>query len=78
MLDEWRLDEWLGLFTDDGRYMVPSTDVPGGDPKETLGIINDDMARLRGRVERLKTVMLIANFPGRAPVASSPMCGSRK
>ena len=19
MLDEWRLDEWLGLFTDDGR-----------------------------------------------------------
>src|SRR4030095_12473250 len=49
MLDEWRLDEWLGLFTDDGRYVVPSTDVPGGDPKETLGIINDDMARLRGR-----------------------------
>jgi Small subunit of phenylpropionate dioxygenase len=23
MLDEWRLDEWLGLFTDDGRYSGP-------------------------------------------------------
>ena len=63
MLDEWRLDEWLGLFTDDGRYVVPSTDVPGGDPKETLGIINDDMARLRGRVERLKSRHAHREFP---------------
>jgi len=63
MLDEWRLDEWLTLFTDDGRYMVPSTDLPGGDPKETLGIINDDMARLRGRVERLKSRHAHREFP---------------
>jgi p-cumate 2,3-dioxygenase subunit beta len=63
MLDEWRLDDWLALFTDDARYMVPSTDIPGGDPKETLGIINDDMARLRGRVERLKSRHAHREFP---------------
>jgi len=63
LLDEWRLDEWLTLFTDDARYVVPSTDKPGGDPKETLGIINDDMARLRGRVERLKSRHAHREFP---------------
>jgi 3-phenylpropionate/cinnamic acid dioxygenase small subunit len=38
LLDEWRLDEWLSLFTEDARYMVPSTELPAGDPKETLAI----------------------------------------
>jgi p-cumate 2,3-dioxygenase subunit beta len=63
LLDEWRLDDWLTLFTEDARYMVPSTDMPGADPKETLGIINDDMARLRGRVERLKSRHAHREFP---------------
>ena len=27
MLDEWRLDDWLALFTEDARYMVPATDM---------------------------------------------------
>ncbi|HEX9788650.1 MAG TPA: aromatic-ring-hydroxylating dioxygenase subunit beta [Candidatus Binatia bacterium] len=63
MLDEWLLDDWLALFTEDARYMVPSTDLPGADPKETLGIINDDMARLRGRVERLKSRHAHREFP---------------
>jgi p-cumate 2,3-dioxygenase beta subunit len=63
MLDEWRLDDWLTLFTDDARYMVPATDMPNADPKETLAIINDDMARLRGRVERLKSRHAHREFP---------------
>jgi p-cumate 2,3-dioxygenase beta subunit len=63
LLDEWRLDEWLTLFTDEARYVVPSTDKPKGDPKETLGLINDDMARLRGRVERLKSRHAHREFP---------------
>ena len=63
LLDEWRLDEWLELFTDGARYVVPSTDKPNGDPQETLGIINDDMARLRGRVERLKSRHAHREFP---------------
>jgi p-cumate 2,3-dioxygenase beta subunit len=63
LLDEWRLDEWLNLFTDDARYVVPATDIPASDPKETLAIINDDMARLRGRVERLKSRHAHREFP---------------
>ena len=55
LLDAWRLDEWLALFTDDGRYLVPTTDLPDGDPRKDLVFIDDDMVRLRARVERLKS-----------------------
>jgi p-cumate 2,3-dioxygenase subunit beta len=55
LLDRWRLDEWLALFTSDGRYFVPTTDLPDGDPKKDLVFIDDDMVRLRARVERLKS-----------------------
>jgi p-cumate 2,3-dioxygenase beta subunit len=63
LLDEWRLDDWLALFTEDARYLVPATDRRTADPKETLAIINDDMARLRGRVERLKSRHAHREFP---------------
>src|SRR5919202_414846 len=53
LLDEWRLDEWLALFTDDALYVIPATDIPGGDPRTDLMILDDDLPRLRGRVERL-------------------------
>jgi len=55
LLDAWRLDEWLALFTADGRYVVPTTDLPDGDPQKDLVFIDDDMVRLRARVERLKS-----------------------
>ena len=55
LLDTWRLDEWLALFTADGRYVVPTTDLPDGDPQKDLVFIDDDMVRLRARVERLKS-----------------------
>jgi len=54
LLDEWRLDEWLALLTSDARYEVPSNDRPDADPASTLFTIADDMARIRGRVTRLK------------------------
>jgi p-cumate 2,3-dioxygenase subunit beta len=53
LLDEWRLDEWLELLTEDATYEVPSTDTPDGDPKTTLSIIADDIARIRSRVKQL-------------------------
>jgi p-cumate 2,3-dioxygenase beta subunit len=28
LLDEWRLDEWLELLTEDATYEIPPTDVP--------------------------------------------------
>src|SRR5262245_2008203 len=55
LLDAWRLDEWLALFTADGRYLVPTTDLQDGDPRNDLVFIDDDIVRLRARVERLKS-----------------------
>jgi p-cumate 2,3-dioxygenase beta subunit len=55
ILDEWRLDDWLALFTNDARYVVPSTDRPDGDPAHDLTLIDDDYLRLTWRVNRLKS-----------------------
>jgi p-cumate 2,3-dioxygenase beta subunit len=53
LLDEWRLDEWLELLTEDATYEVPSTDTPDGDPQNTLFLIADDKTRIRSRVAQL-------------------------
>jgi p-cumate 2,3-dioxygenase subunit beta len=53
LLDEWKLDVWLALFTGDATYSVPSTDAPDADPSDTLFLIADDAASLRSRVEQL-------------------------
>jgi p-cumate 2,3-dioxygenase subunit beta len=53
LLDEWRLQEWLELLTEDVTYSVPATDVPEGDAKSTLFIIADDALRVRSRVRQL-------------------------
>jgi 3-phenylpropionate/cinnamic acid dioxygenase small subunit len=53
LLDEWRLEEWLEILTDDAIYQVPSTDAPEGDARNTLYIIADDALRIRSRVKQL-------------------------
>jgi p-cumate 2,3-dioxygenase subunit beta len=63
LLDAWRLDEWLGLFADDGRYEIPATDCPDGDPAKNLFIVADSMPVLRGRVQRLKSVAAYSESP---------------
>ena len=63
LLDEWRLDDWFALFTVDGRYTVPATDLPLGDPTSSLVLIEDDIDRIRGRVERLKSRRAHREFP---------------
>ena len=63
LLDAWRLDDWLALFTEDCRYVVPATDLPDGDPSVTLGLIDDDLTRLRGRVARLNSARAYREFP---------------
>ncbi|WP_206916137.1 aromatic-ring-hydroxylating dioxygenase subunit beta [Alicyclobacillus suci] len=55
LLDEWRLNEWLELLTDDATYSVPPNDVPNGEPRNTLFIAADDIHRIRARVKRLKS-----------------------
>lgn len=63
LLDEWRLDEWLALLTDDATYRVPSNDAPDADPANALFLIADDIHRIRGRVARLKDPHAHAEFP---------------
>ena len=53
LLDEWRLEEWLEMLTDDAIYQVPSTDAPEGDERNTLYLIADDALRIRSRVKQL-------------------------
>jgi p-cumate 2,3-dioxygenase subunit beta len=62
-LDNWRLDDWLALFTEDARYVVPTTDLPGGDPKQDVVFIDDDFTRLQGRVNRLKSRHAHREYP---------------
>jgi len=63
LLDEWRLEEWLGLLTDDASYYVPPNDHPEGDPKNTLFILADDIVRIRERVKRLMSPECHAEYP---------------
>ena len=54
LLDDWKLEEWLALFTDDARYLVPATDLPKDAPPEgNLFYIADDYFRIGERVKRL-------------------------
>ena len=53
LLDEWKLEEWLALFTDDATYVVPGTDDPNADPSRSLVLIDDDRTKLGWRVKRL-------------------------
>jgi p-cumate 2,3-dioxygenase subunit beta len=63
LLDEWRLKEWMDLFTEDARYWVPATDLPDGRRGEALGLIDDDINRLRARVDRLLSRHAHREFP---------------
>jgi len=64
ILDEWRLKEWLTLFTQDATYNVPATDVPANaSPDGTLFYVADDRFRLEQRVERLLKRTAHAEFP---------------
>ncbi|HUA34356.1 MAG TPA: aromatic-ring-hydroxylating dioxygenase subunit beta [Candidatus Binataceae bacterium] len=53
LLDDWRLEDWLELLTEDIVYEIPPTDVPEGDSRNTLFIVADDAVRVRSRVKQL-------------------------
>jgi p-cumate 2,3-dioxygenase beta subunit len=63
LLDNWRLDEWLSLLTEDAAYYVPPNDRPDADHRFTLFTIADDIVRLRERVIRLKDPNCHAEYP---------------
>ena len=63
LLDNWKLDDWVALFTDDGEYLIPPTDVPDGDPARDLFLVYDDRHRLGERAKRLAKKSAHAEFP---------------
>ena len=64
LLDDWNLDEWLDLFTEDAQYLVPTPNIPAdASPRDTLFYIADDKARLAARVLRLSRHSAHAEFP---------------
>lgn len=63
LLDEWRLQEWEELLTDDATYRVPSNDCPDSDPRTSLFIIADDRERIHQRVLRVLSPNCHAEYP---------------
>jgi p-cumate 2,3-dioxygenase beta subunit len=63
LLDTWALDDWLQLFSADAKYEVPCNDAPDGDPARDLLLIDDNVARLRARVERLNSRRAHREYP---------------
>jgi p-cumate 2,3-dioxygenase beta subunit len=63
LLDDWKLDEWQALLTDDAAYYVPPNDQLEGNHRSTLFIIADDRERIRQRIIRINDPNCHAEFP---------------
>lgn len=61
LIDEWLLEDWLRLFTEDGIYWLPID--PDREPDENTSLIYDISIRRAERVFRL----LETPFPSQAP-----------
>lgn len=62
LMDEYRYDEWLALWTDDALYWVP-TGRDDIDPEREISLIYDDRVRLQTRISRLKSGFAHAQEP---------------
>jgi p-cumate 2,3-dioxygenase subunit beta len=63
LLDEWRMDDWLELWSQDAEYVVPTNDNPDADPDRDLMYINHDFRLLKGLVVRLNSVHAHREYP---------------
>lgn len=64
LLDAWQLDDWLALFADGARYLIPPAGADeDADPARTLFYVADDYHRLCQRVKRLGKRTAHAEFP---------------
>src|SRR6058998_413715 len=62
LLDRGRLDEWLGLYTDDATYWIP-LEANQGDPLTTSSIVYDDRRLLEIRVRQFQHPRAHARVP---------------
>jgi p-cumate 2,3-dioxygenase subunit beta len=66
LLDDWRLDDWLTLYTADCRYEIGPTGKPDArelSPDTSLFLVADNRFRLEQRVIRLKKPTAHAEYP---------------
>ena len=63
LLDAGRLDEWLALFAEDGRYWVPLLGAAQADPHSHNSIAYEDCLLLRLRIDRLKNPRAHSQHP---------------
>ena len=66
LLDQWKLDEWLALWTPECQYIVGPTgksDALSLSPETTLFLVADDRFRLEQRVIRMKKSTAHAEYP---------------
>ena len=63
LLDEWRLDEWLGLFLPEGTYEIPTPDAGDHSPATAQYFVADDAELLGVLVTRLKSKNAHAENP---------------
>jgi 3-phenylpropionate/cinnamic acid dioxygenase small subunit len=62
LIDEQRFDEWLDLFTPDGRYWMP-LEYGQTDRVSHNSLFDDDLLLLKIRVERLKGAKTYSQKP---------------
>ena len=53
LLDNWQLEEWAALFTEDAIYHAPALDDPTRDRANSVFLINDDLPRIKSRARQL-------------------------
>jgi p-cumate 2,3-dioxygenase beta subunit len=63
LLDNWKLNEWADLFTEDGEYLIPPIDAPDSETGTNLFLVYDDRLRLAERARRLLKKQAHAEFP---------------
>jgi p-cumate 2,3-dioxygenase beta subunit len=63
LLDDWKLNEWQALLTDDAAYYVPPNDQPDSDHRSTLFLVADDRERIRQRIIRINDPNCHAEYP---------------
>ncbi len=63
LIDEQRFDEWLALFTDDGRYWVPLGGAAQAEGEVHNALADEDRLLLSLRIERLKNPKAHSQHP---------------
>lgn len=63
LLDEWRLEDWLDLFTPGCVYEVPACDRPDEAIEGSFALIRDRRPLLEERVRRLNKPTAHAEYP---------------